>query len=113
MAIVNGTAAGETLDGTADADTINGLGGDDTLNGLDGDDRFLAGAGTDVIQDFGAGPGIVDQLDLTPFAFTNLADILAITADTAGGAVIQITATDSIRLVGVAEADLQEDDFIF
>jgi Ca2+-binding RTX toxin-like protein len=94
-------------------DFLYGGVGDDDFTGGDGNDRFLAGAGTDVIQDFRAGAGVVDQLDLTPFTFTNLADIQAITSDTAGGAVIQISATDTIRLVGVTEASLVEDDFIF
>lgn len=103
----------DTINGGDGDDRLAGEDGDDDFTGGDGNDRFLAGAGTDVIQDFRAGAGVVDQLDLTPFTFTNLADIQAITTDTAGGAVIQISATDTIQLVGVTEASLVEDDFIF
>lgn len=103
----------DTINGGDGDDRLAGEDGDDDFTGGDGNDRFLAGAGTDVIHDFRAGAGVVDQLDLTPFTFTNLADIQAITTDTAGGAVIQISATDTIQLVGVTEASLVEDDFIF
>ena len=110
---INGGAGTDTINGGDGDDRIAGEDGDDDFTGGDGNDRFLAGAGTDVIHDFRAGAGVVDQLDLTPFTFTNLADIQAITTDTAGGAVIQISATDTIQLVGVTEASLVEDDFIF
>lgn len=41
MAIVNGTAANNTLTGTNSNDTINGLAGVDTMSGLAGDDYYI------------------------------------------------------------------------
>jgi len=61
MAIINGTAASETLPGTAAADTITGAGGNDTAlmgggndvfvwNLDDGDDTVEGGAGNDTLR---------------------------------------------------------------
>src|SRR5688572_1568032 len=68
MAIINGTAASETLPGTAAADTISGAGGNDKAlmgagNDLflwvpgDGNDTIEGGTGTDTLR-FTASPGI-------------------------------------------------------
>jgi Ca2+-binding RTX toxin-like protein len=65
MAVINGTAASETLPGTADADTITGAGGNDTAlmgagndvfvwNPGDGNDTVDGGAGKDTIRFSGA-----------------------------------------------------------
>jgi Ca2+-binding RTX toxin-like protein len=118
---IDGGDGDDQIFGNHGADRLNGGNGDDFLyggvgnddfTGGDGNDRFLAGAGTDVIQDFPAGAGVVDQLDLTPFSFADTAAVLAVTSDIGGSAVIQISATDTIRLAGVATADLLADDFI-
>lgn len=53
MAIINGTAGGDTLDGTGQADQISGLAGNDTIVGFDGDDLLEGGAGADEL--FGSG----------------------------------------------------------
>ena len=61
MAIINGTAAGETLTGTAAADTITGAGGNDKAlmgagndvfvwNPGDGDDTIEGGTGNDTLR---------------------------------------------------------------
>jgi Ca2+-binding RTX toxin-like protein len=50
MAIINGTAGGDTLTGTNQADRISGLGGDDWLSGLGGDDELDGGAGADLLD---------------------------------------------------------------
>jgi Ca2+-binding RTX toxin-like protein len=47
MAIIIGTAAGETLTGSDSSDELYGLDGDDLLEGLGGDDRLEGGAGAD------------------------------------------------------------------
>ncbi len=47
MAIINGTAANNSLNGTALADIIHGLGGNDTLNGQAGDDQLFGDDGND------------------------------------------------------------------
>ena len=49
MAIINGTAADDTLNGTNSADTINGLGGNDTLYGNGGSDTLDGGTGADTM----------------------------------------------------------------
>ena len=50
MAIINGTANGETLNGTANADTINAYGGNDILIGNGGDDLMYGGDGNDTFR---------------------------------------------------------------
>ena len=47
MAIINGTAGGDSLDGTGQADQIFGLAGNDTIVGFNGDDLLEGGAGAD------------------------------------------------------------------
>jgi Ca2+-binding RTX toxin-like protein len=49
MALIEGTAAGETLAGGDDRDTILGYGGDDTITGWSGGDTVRGGAGNDRI----------------------------------------------------------------
>ena len=72
MAVINGTAASETLSGTAAADTITGAGGNDKAlmgggtdvfiwNPNDGNDTVDGGAGNDTIRFTGANvPGSFD-----------------------------------------------------
>ncbi|GAU86159.1 hemolysin-type calcium-binding region [Bosea sp. BIWAKO-01] len=49
-ALVNGTAAANTLNGGANADIILGHGGADTLNGLGGTDLLVGGLGNDTVN---------------------------------------------------------------
>lgn len=58
-AVVQGTAAGETLQGYAGNDTIHGLAGNDKLYGNAGDDALLGGAGNDSLYG-GAGADVLD-----------------------------------------------------
>ncbi|MCE3290061.1 MAG: Serralysin, partial [Caulobacter sp.] len=48
--VLDGTAAGETLNGDIWDDVLRGLGGDDTLNGLEGDDELEGGEGADTLN---------------------------------------------------------------
>ena len=50
MAIINGTAANNSLSGTALSDDINGFDGNDTLSGLAGNDNLSGGNGHDVLN---------------------------------------------------------------
>ncbi|RYF59437.1 MAG: calcium-binding protein [Comamonadaceae bacterium] len=50
MAIINGTAANNSLSGTALGDDINGFGGNDTLSGLGGNDNLFGDDGNDVLN---------------------------------------------------------------
>jgi len=50
MAIINGTAASETLNGTASADTMHGYAGNDIINGNAGNDILYGGGGNDTLK---------------------------------------------------------------
>lgn len=65
-------------------------------------------SGLDVIVDFQSGVG-GDVLDLSILGFADLNAVLAVTSNNALGAVIQISATDSINLLGVPSTDLNVD----
>ena len=107
--------ADETVTGGAGNDVIGGGGGDDTLIGAGGDDLFVFnnGGGDDTVNDFVAGAGSDDALDISDFGFANLASLLAVTNDAGANTVIQLDANDSITLIGVNEAQLHQDDFLF
>nr|MBC8240808.1 Ig-like domain-containing protein [Alphaproteobacteria bacterium] len=107
--------ADETVPGGAGNDVIGGGGGDATLIGVGGDDLFVfnIGGGDDTVNDFVAGAGSDDALDISDFGFANLASLLAVTNDAGANTVIQLDANDSITLIGVNEAQLHQDDFLF
>ena len=65
MAIINGTAGGDSLDGTGQADQIFGLAGNDTIVGFGGDDLLEGGAGADEL--FGS-----DGFDTASYRTSNL-----------------------------------------
>jgi Ca2+-binding RTX toxin-like protein len=100
MAIINGTAAGETLAGTAAADTITGAGGNDTMTGAGGNDLFLwnPGDGSDVIE---GGTG----LDTLRFKGAATSESFIVSA-VAGHALFK-TGTDIIDLNDVERLELQ------
>lgn len=124
---ITGTAAADVILGGAGADTLNGGGGNDSLSGDAGNDtmnggagndtfRFAAGFGVDRINGFDANPaGGQDRLDLRPLGVTagNFAARVRIAAS---GADTLITynnsASTTIRLVGVAPANVNIADFI-
>lgn len=62
MAIINGTAANNSLSGTALADVISGLDGNDTLYGQGGDDQLFGGNGNDLLNG-GTGADLMDGGD--------------------------------------------------
>ena len=77
MAIINGSAGGDTLNGTGQADQIFGFAGNDTLVGLAGDDLLEGGAGVD--EQFGSdgldtasfrGSGRAVRIDFDTFTFS-------------------------------------------
>jgi Ca2+-binding RTX toxin-like protein len=122
--ILNGNADDDTLNGGYGEDTLNGGGlhdtldggaGNDILIGGNGDDLFIFGDGTgdDTINDFTAGAGTADQMDVSAFGFADLADLLASTTDVGSNTEIQLDADDSVTLIGVQKADLHGGDFIF
>lgn len=118
---LQGGSGTNTLDGGAGNDLIYSHSGTDTATGGSGNDTFKLGNlnhGLTValtVTDFAAGAESDDKIDLTAFKFTTLADILAVTEDVNGDAVITVPTPDgdsTITLEGVSKAALHEDDFV-
>ncbi len=109
-----GGSGNDLLNGNADADRLEGGTGDDTLNGGAGDDLFVFGPGSghDTIQDFTAGAGTDDRIDLRQYGFADFNAVLAATSDVAGSAVITLSGADDVTLSGVLRAQLHENDFL-
>ncbi len=107
-------AGDDTVDGGPGNDTLDGGSGNDFLIGSAGDDTFVfePGSGHDVVKDFVPGAGSEDRLDLRAWGFDDFSDILARTVDVEGDTRIELSDQASIQLVGVASADLHEDDFL-
>jgi beta-glucanase (GH16 family) len=109
--VITGNSGANRLEGRAGADTIDGSGGADTIVGQTGADRltggtgadlfvFAKGDGHDVVTDFGNG---ADVIDVSSFLNAGLKATLVVSgADT----LIQFSASDDIRLVGVSTAHL-------
>ena len=117
MAVINGTAASETLSGTAAADTITGAGGNDTALMGGGNDVFIwnPNDGNDTI-DGGAGK------DTIRFTGANVPESFDINAIVGGGVriarlvdnVVDLDAVERIELQALGGADTIEiDDFTF
>ncbi|KPU56028.1 hemolysin-type calcium-binding repeat family protein [Pseudomonas fluorescens] len=112
----NGNGLDNILVGGAGNDVLNGGGGNDVMSGGVGNDTFVfdgAGFGTDTILNFGANPGAAqDLLNLTGLGITS-ATFAANVSITANGAdtVVGIGA-DTIHLVGVNSAAVDQTDFI-
>lgn len=141
--VLTGGEAQDRLEGGADADRLYGGSDDDDLSGGDGDDYLDEGAGhgdleggkgsdtlvggqgpdafafdrmsgADVMKDFTAGPGMFDHLVLRDgvrfeeLRFFDASDGVTISWKHANGAY-----TNSVKLEGVRQADLAQDDFMF
>ena len=106
----------DTLRGDQNDDTLNGGAGNDILFGGSEDDLFVFadGDGLDRVEDFTAGAGSVDRLDLQ--AVTSIGDmteLLAASRDEGADTVIDFGGGNEVTLVGVSRASLHEDDFLF
>ncbi len=112
---VVGNALANQMIGNAGANTLTGAGGDDSLWGGAGDDLFVFnnGAGDDTVNDFAAGAGSDDKLDIQAFGFANFAAVQAAATDVGANVLIQLDADDSVTLIGVQSANLHQDDFLF
>ena len=110
---VIGSSYDDTLSGDSGANTLTGGGGNDTLSGGAGNDRFdfNSGDGADTIADFDAGAG--DVLDVVDFGIADFAALLALSTDAGANVTISLNASDSVTLLGLNEADLAADDFLF
>jgi Ca2+-binding RTX toxin-like protein len=108
---------------TGGTDVLNGGAGDDQLWGGPNDDKFVfnVGSGNDTINDFNQGNLAVgstatehDLINVHAYGFSNWTALQAVISDdvVSGNAVIHLSATDSITLVGVHTAELHQNDFI-
>jgi RTX calcium-binding nonapeptide repeat (4 copies) len=108
---------------TGGTDTLNGGAGNDQLWGGPNDDKlvFGVGSGNDSINDFNQGNLAVgstatehDLIDVHAYGFADWNALHAAISDdvVSGNAVIHLSATDSITLIGVHTADLVQTDFI-
>ncbi len=106
--ILSGGSGNDFLNGEVGDDTVNGGAGDDTMMATDGNDvfQFAAGFGNDLIINFDSNAtGGQDLLDITAFNITAATFAASVTiADVGDDTLVSIGATDSIRLVGVADA---------
>ncbi|SPO61924.1 Heme peroxidase (fragment) [Pseudomonas inefficax] len=106
--ILSGGSGSDFLNGAAGDDTVNGGAGNDTMMATDGNDvfQFAAGFGNDLIINFDSNAtGGQDLLDITAFNITAATFAANVTiVDDGADTLVSIGATDSIRLVGVADA---------
>ena len=112
--IINGITDGDqTITGTAGDDTLFGGDGNDALIGDTGDDLFVFanGSGDDTVNDFTAGAGTDDVLDVSAFGFASKADAIAAATQAGADTVIQLDGDDSVTLLGVNAGLLHDDDF--
>ncbi len=107
----------DRLKGDAGDDTLNGRFGDDSVTGGAGDDlfEFRLGHGNDIYDDFVAGAGTDDVIELIAFgaAFDSFAEVIAAASDNGTHTTIDFGGGDSIKLLNVVVAALHEDDFVF
>ncbi|AYC33300.1 heme peroxidase [Pseudomonas cavernae] len=111
-----GNELGNTIGGGAGNDTLTGGAGDDVLNGGLGNDTFVfaaAGFGNDTIQSFfdtnpNGGQDLLNIAGLGINSATFAANV-SITAD--GADTVVGIGVDSIRLVGVSSAAVDQTDF--
>jgi Ca2+-binding RTX toxin-like protein len=111
-----GQAGDDTLDGGTGNDLLDGGRGNDTLIGNSGDDLFKFGKhdGSDTIQDFTAGAGSEDTIELKGLKkIDDLNDLLDRATDVGADTVIDFGKGDELTLIGVQKADLHDDDFLF
>ena len=119
---LNGNGGNDTLNGGLGNDTINGGSGNDTLTGGDGNDImdgglgddvlvFSSGDGADTIQNFVAGAGTVDHIDLTGFNSATAHAAIAGATQVGANTVLNFGNGDTLTLISVTAANLHADDF--
>lgn len=112
--MIHGNGGFDVLFGGDGDDTINGGADIDQLFGGSGDDTFVFAAGnqTDVIDDFIAGAGTEDRIDLTGVSSVHSLADLAMTDD-GSHTTIDFGGGDVIMLNDVVVSELHNDDFLF
>jgi Ca2+-binding RTX toxin-like protein len=114
--LIYGGAGADTMYGGSGNDVLSGQAGNDIMSGDTGNDRFVftAGFGKDRITDFQAGSTVSDIIQLSlGTSFDTFAEVMAATTNVQGNAVITISSSDTITLVGVTKSMLVENDFLF
>jgi Ca2+-binding RTX toxin-like protein len=109
--VINGGAGNDRIFGNSGADVINGGTGNDRVTGQQGADRFVFNAGDqkDSITDFNVAE---DLLDFTSFSFANEAAALAFATDVGGNVEFDFAGPDKLIVVGVAKADIGNEDIL-
>jgi len=123
--MIFGDDALNRINGGDGADILSGRGGNDSLLGGEGDDVLIGGEGNDVfvfetnngfdiIEDFEAGQGRTDRVDLRPLddeLFDEFEDVQASLTNTTDGAVLDLV-EGSILFQNIVASELVADDFI-
>jgi Ca2+-binding RTX toxin-like protein len=110
---LNGSAGSDYLDGGVGSDTMYGAGGNDVLVGGAGEDIMYGGPGNDVfkfapgsyrdyLRDFGVS-GDHDVIDISAYMAAGYQPTLAVSGS---DVLIKLTASDVIKVLGVALSDL-------
>ncbi|MGH8347701.1 MAG: calcium-binding protein, partial [Pseudomonas sp.] len=112
-----GNGLANTIVGGAGNDFIVGAGGNDVMSGgVAGNDTFVFGAagfGNDTILNFGANAAAgQDLLDLTPMGITSATFAANVTITANGADTVVGIGADTIHLVGVNSAAVDQTDFI-
>ena len=115
--LLRGNDGNDRLYGGQEADTLSGDGGDDGLWGCLGADRFVFadGSGADAIFDFSRAEGdvIAVAAGVNGTGIGEAGDLLArLASDSAGDAVLDLGAGNSVTLVGVAAGGASADWFL-
>ena len=128
-----GGGGNDRLTGNLGNDDLRGGNGDDRLLGGDGVDTLIGGRGNDLLSGQGDadlfifadghGADSIRDFDVTELgevidlsrvsSITNMAELNAAAVDTAAGVLIDFGGGNSVLLLGVFEADLSADDFLF
>ncbi|MFL8990032.1 peroxidase family protein [Pseudomonas sp. QLc11A] len=112
----SGNGLANTIVGGAGNDVLTGGGGNDVMiGGVAGNDTFVfaaAGFGNDQIFGFGANPVGQDLLNITALGITSATFAANVTITANGADTVVGIGADSIQLVGVNSAAVDQTDFI-
>ncbi|WP_132408400.1 calcium-binding protein [Neorhizobium sp. S3-V5DH] len=105
----------DSLSGDEGGDTLEGGAGNDSLTGGDGSDVFVfkSDFGFDWVQDFTAGAGTDDVIEIADSPITDFQAILAAASQEGINTVIALDANNTITLHNVMLSNLHADDFRF
>lgn len=112
---LSGGAGDDVLVGGAGFDYLAGGAGNDELTGGEGDDTFVvrSGEGSDRILDFGAGGASGDIIQLVGTGWSSFAQVSSNATQNGADVVINLGGGQTLTLVGVNLASLNENDFAF